>query len=67
MRHADASARGTGQKKEQERGAQMKGGLMSIRVTVWNESCAAEKQRGLTSDCVSGWVSGHSSGAASVT
>lgn len=45
----------------------MKGGLMSTRVTVCNESCAAEKQRGLTSNYVSGWVSGHGSGAASVT
>lgn len=45
----------------------MKGGLMSTSVTVCNESCAAETQRGLTSNCVSGWVSGHGSGAASVT
>lgn len=56
-----------GERKKKKGGAQMKGGLMSTSVTVCNESCAAETQRGWTSNCVSGWVSGHGSDAASVT
>lgn len=41
----------TGERKERK-AAQMKGGLMSSRVTVCGESCEAAKQRGLTSNCV---------------
>lgn len=31
---------------------------MSSRLSVCNESCEAEEQRALTSNCGSGWVSG---------
>lgn len=57
MRHADAQTGGN-RRKEGEKWAPMKGGLMSSRVSVCNESCEAEEQRALTSNCVSGWVSG---------